>query len=345
MCLGVLILGPGWVAGEHIKGYCQSSTTEIRSIVGTLPRDKEAAQKYMKDFNFQADYSDNYEKELERDDIDIVSICVINSLHYQTALKAIQAGKHVLVEKPLCFTLDELKGLKQAVEAKKVITMVGHVARWYPAIANAHKIVEEKKLGEIFYGESDYWHEVHGAWKAKTETSGSSLLMGGCHSVDLLRWFMGMDRRVVEVYACANGPYRRKDFEFYPNISGMLKFEDGGIGKIGSSLETAMPYVLHYQFMGVEGCIRNNQYFLMSWGDKKEAGFKTIEGQMADDPDVAHHPFPEEVQYFIDCVKEDKEPDPSIPRSYHTYEIVFALTESARTGKPVKLPLIMPGGC
>ena len=75
--------------------------------------------------------------------------------------------------------------------------------------------------------------------------------MGGCHSVDLLRRFMGMDRRVKEVCAYANGPYRRREFEYVPNVSGIMKFEDGAIGKVGSSLETSMPYVLHFQFMGV----------------------------------------------------------------------------------------------
>jgi len=337
--LGVLVLGPGWVAGEHIKGYCTSENTEIKSIVGMMPQDADAAKSYMDKFDFQADYSEDFQKELERDDIDIVSICLINNLHYKYTLQAVKAGKHVLVEKPLCFTIEELKELKQAVEEAGVKSMVGHVARWYPAIANAHKLVDENKLGTIFYGESDYWHEVHGDWKTKTATSGSSLLMGGCHSVDLLRWFMGMDREVVEVFAYSNGPYRRKDFDFDPNISGMLKFKDGGVGKIGSSLETSMPYVLHYQFMGTDGCIRNSDYFLTSWGDKKDVGFKKLEGQAADDPDVSHHPFPEEVQYFIDCVVDNVEADLSIPNSYHTYEIVFAMTESAKTGKAVQLPL------
>ncbi|MCK5844662.1 MAG: Gfo/Idh/MocA family oxidoreductase [Victivallales bacterium] len=337
--LGVLVLGPGWVAGEHIKGYCENENSEIRSIVGTLPKDRDAAADYMEKFGFKADYSEDFEKELERDDIDMVSICLINNLHYANAMKAINAGKHVLVEKPLCFTIEELKDLKAAAEEKGVKTMVGHVARWYPAVANAHKLVDDDKLGEIFYGESDYWHEVHGEWKCKTETSGSSLLMGGCHSVDLLRWFMGVEREVVEVYAYSNGPYRRKDFDFDPNISGILKFKDGGIGKVGSSLETSMPYVLHYQFMGTDGCVRNNQYFLSEWGDKKDVGFKTIEGRTADDPDVAHHPFPEEVGYFVNCVANDIEPELSIANSYHTYEIVFAMTESAKTGKPVQLPM------
>ena len=244
--LGALVLGPGWVAGEHIKGYCQSPDTEIRSVVGTMAPDRVAARDYMREFGFEADYSENFDEQLHRDDIDVVSICVINHMHFEMALKAIRAGRHVLVEKPLCFNLQELKTLKQAVEATGVVTMVGHVVRWYSAVANAHRLVETHQLGNIFYGESDYWHEVHGDWKTRTATSGSSLLMGGCHSIDVLRWFMGMDRRVAEVHAYANGPCRRKDFEYAPNITGIMKFEDGAIGKVGSSLETSMPYVLHY---------------------------------------------------------------------------------------------------
>ncbi|MCK5844183.1 MAG: Gfo/Idh/MocA family oxidoreductase, partial [Victivallales bacterium] len=132
--LGVLVLGPGWVAGEHIKGYCEHENAEIKSIVGTLPKDRDAARKYMEKFGFQADYGEDFDKELERDDIDVVSICLINNLHYANMLKAMNAGKHVLVEKPLCFTIEELKELKQTADAKGVKTMVGHVARWYPAV-------------------------------------------------------------------------------------------------------------------------------------------------------------------------------------------------------------------
>jgi predicted dehydrogenase len=178
---------------------------------------------------------------------------------------------------------------------------------------------------------------VHGAWKARRETSGSTLLMGGCHAVDLLRWFMGMDRKIVEVFAYGNGPYRRKEFEFLPNLVGVVKFKDGGIGKVGCSLETSMPYVFHYQFMGAEGCIRNDKVFLMSYGEKK-TGFRKIEGKGPDDPDVSHHPFPEEIQYFIDCIKADREPDISIQRCEQTYRAVFALEKSAEAGgKVIKL--------
>ncbi len=341
--LGVLVVGPGWVAGEHINAFIKDPRTEIRSIVGRSSKSRDRAFEYLKNYKHKWSYSSykDYGKELRREDIDLVSICSINKDHYTHALEAIDAGKHVLIEKPLCLHLDQLKSLRKKTAEKKVRTMVGHVARWYPAISNAyHNILKSGDLGEIYYGESDYWHEIFGDWKTKMDTSGSTLLMGGCHSVDLLRWFMGMDRKVIEVLAYANGPLRRsEDFDFPPNIAGLLKFEDGGIAKIGTSFEPAMPYVLHFQFMGTEGCIRNNQYFLTKWGDKKEIGFKTIEGKPADDPDVSHHPFPEEIQHFIDCVMKETETDISISKSYHTYELIFALDESARIGKPVRLPL------
>lgn len=336
---GVLVLGPGWVAGEHIKAYCRSDDTEVRSIVGTLPRDRQAAEAYGRDYGLQADYSQDLDSELSRSDIDIVSVCVINHLHFAATLKAIRAGKHVLVEKPLCFSMEQLRTLRAAEQEYGTVTMVGHVVRWYTAVAAAHALVRDKKLGTIFYGESDYWHEVHGDWKTRPDTAGSSLLMGGCHSVDLLRWFMGMERRVVEVHAYSNGPFRRSDFAYPPNVTGILRFHDGAMGKIGSSLETSMPYVLHFQFMGTLGCIRNQRYFLTSWGDKSDVGFRKIDGRLPDDPNVTHHPFPEEIQYFVDCVKAQREPDLSIRNVYHTYEIVFALDLSARTGLPVTLPL------
>ncbi len=328
---GVLVYGPGWVAGEHIKAYCRNPLTEIRCIVGSIEEDKERASRYMKEFGFEADFSMDFSQAVKRDDVQVVSICTISSLHFEPALEAIRAGKHVLVEKPVCLRPEELDVLVDAARSSSVKTMVGHVARWYPAVRNTHRYVEEGKLGRIFYGEADYWHEVHGAWKSKVETSGSALLMGGCHAVDLLRWFMGMERRVVEVHAYGNGPYRRKDFEFFPNIAGILKFEDGAMGKIGCSLESSMPYVFHYQFMGTDGCIRNNNVFLMSEGDKSK-GFSTVEGKSPDDPDVSHHPFPEEIDYFISCIEKDEEPDVSIPRSEMTYRIVFAMEESARRG-------------
>jgi UDP-N-acetylglucosamine 3-dehydrogenase len=63
-----------------------------------------------------------------------------------------------------------------------------------------------------------------------------------------------------------------------------------------------------------------------------------VPGVYPDNPDVAHHPFDEEIDHFIDCIINDREPIISIPDAYKTHEIVFAAEQSARRGKPVRLP-------
>ena len=96
--LGVLVVGPGWVAGEHINAFIKDSRTEIRSIVGRSSKSQDRAVEYLKNYKHKWSYCSykDYGKELRREDIDLVSICSINKDHYTHALEAIDAGKHVL---------------------------------------------------------------------------------------------------------------------------------------------------------------------------------------------------------------------------------------------------------
>ena len=120
---GAMVIGPGWVAGEHVKGYCQDPRTEIRAIVGCVPEDKARAEAYMAEFGFRADYYEDLDQALARDDIQIVSVCTFNCMHYEQTLACIQAGKNVLCEKPLCFTVAEAEELKALADAKKALSL------------------------------------------------------------------------------------------------------------------------------------------------------------------------------------------------------------------------------
>ena len=335
--LGVMIVGPGWVAGQHIMSYVQNPATEIRVIVGVVPEDRKRAEGYMDQYDFQCDYTEDFERALERSDVDIVAVCTINHLHYSQALAAIEAGKHTFVEKPLCFNLSELRALTEAVEKRAVTTHVGHVIRYYPAVVGLHNYLTAGGIGEIFYCECDYWHEIVGEWKVTLETGGSALLMGGCHSVDMVRWLVGEHVEVEEVFAYSTRASRRKDFEYDPNVYCMLRFENGVIGKVGTSLECNMPYVFHCQVNGTKGTIRNNGIFSEQFPGLDE--FVSLPSQYPDDWNVSHHPFPEEVADFVDCINRGTEPELSIPRAAKTYEVIFAAELSAREGRPIRLPL------
>jgi predicted dehydrogenase len=335
--LGVLVVGPGWVAGQHIMSYVRNPNTVIRTIVGMVPEDRSRAESYMNEYGFECAYTDDYEAALKRGDIDIVAVCTINHLHYRQSLAAIEAGKHTFVEKPLCFTPAELQNLVTSAEKQGVQTHVGHVIRYYPAIVGLKNFLDGGGIGEISYCECDYWHEIIGDWKTTLETGGSALLMGGCHSVDMVRWLVGEDVAVKEVFSYTTEPIRRKDFEYDPNVFFLMKFENGVVGKVGTSLECNMPYVFHLQVNGSKGTIRNNGIFSDQFPELQS--FVSLPSQYPDDWNVSHHPFPDEVNDFVTCILKQREPELSIPRAAKTYEVIFAAERSAEEGRPVQLPL------
>lgn len=335
--LGAAIVGPGWVAGEHAKGYCLDSRAEVRAIVGVIPEDSERAQALMAKHHFKADYLESVDELCARDDIDVVSICTLNCLHCEQGLACINAGKHVIVEKPLCLTHEENKTLKAATEKAGVKTMVGHVVRFYPAVVGLKNFQDSGGIGEVFYAECDYWHEIVGEWKVGKKTAGSALLMGGIHSVDAIRWMIGEEHEAVEVTAMSRPAAWRKDFEYDPTFSLIARFDNGAIGRVSTSLECNMPYVFHLQVNGTKGTIRNNGFFSEMFPESPH--FIRTTATYPDDWNVSHHPFPEELSYFIDCIVDEKEPMLSIPRAYKTYELIFAAELSAREHRVVTLPL------
>lgn len=336
---GAMVIGPGWVAGEHVKGYCQDPRTEIRAIVGCVPEDRARARAYMDRHGFEADYVEDLDQALKRDDIQIASVCTINCMHYEQTLACIQAGKNVLCEKPLCFRLEEVRDLVAAEKKHGVKTQVGHVVRWYPAVVGLKNFIDSGGIGEVFYVEADYWHDIHGEWKVARKTGGSALTMGGIHAVDLIRWMAGEEHDVVEVAAFSEKAAWRPEFEYDPTIALICKFANGVIGRVSTSLECNMPYVFHLQVNGSKGCIRNNGIYSTSMFPNAK-GFMSIPATYPDDWNVSHHPFPEEVSYFIDCVANDTESHVSIRRASKTYELVFAAELAAAEGRVVKLPLL-----
>ncbi len=333
--LGVLLIGPGWVAGQHIESFLKNPATEIRAIAGTQEQDPERAQAYMEAYAFQCPYLDDWESALRREEIDLVSICTVNSRHFEMSLAALEAGKHVLVEKPMCLSAEEVPRLVEAAAQAGVSTHVGHVARYYPLMQKLWRFIRNGGIGDIFYCECDYWHEITGSWKAARKLAGSSLLMGGCHSVDAVLWMMGDQRRVEEVFAYSARPRRRTDFEYDPTVSLLMKFDDGTIGRVSSSLECRMPYVFHLQVNGTSGTIRNNGIFSDHLQNGK--GFMRVHSDYPSNADVKSHPFRLEINDFIDAILHGRESQLSFRKAAPVYEVIFAAERSAREGAPVRL--------
>ena len=103
--LGVGIVGPGWAGGEHIKAYMNNPNVEIVALCG---RDEGRTKARSEEHDLECGIYTDYEEMLKRDDIHIVSICTPNNLHVSQGVAAAQAGKHILMEKPMALNVDVL---------------------------------------------------------------------------------------------------------------------------------------------------------------------------------------------------------------------------------------------
>lgn len=337
--LGVGIVGTGWVSGEHIRAFEANPHTEVRGIVS---RDKARAAAKAKEHGLTGCRAhDRLESLLEDPAIRIVSICTPHHLHAAQSAAAARAGKHLMLEKPVALDLAGLREVQSAVRAAKVKTVVSFVLRWNPLFETLKALLADNVVGQLFYAEVDYLHGIgpwyaQYEWNIKKSIGGSSLLTAGCHAVDGLRWFVG--QQAVEVFAYAN--FSRGNplaYEYEPNSVTLVKFEDGTLGKVASSVECVMPYVFNIELLGDAGAIRNNQVFSKRWVGQK--GWATIPTIMPDSGDVTDHPFKHQVDHFVDCILNNRESHASLEDAAQTHEICFASEISAREKRPVALPL------
>lgn len=337
--LGVGIVGTGWVSTEHIRAFEHNPHTRV---VALCSREKARAQEKAATMGLQgcAAY-DDYAKMLQDPNVHIVSICTPHNQHAEQAILAAQAGKHILLEKPMALDLPSLRALEKAVQKAGVKTVVSFVLRWNPLFQVIKSILAQKTLGELFYAEVDYlhgcgpWYRQY-AWNIKKEIGGSSLLTAGCHAVDGLRWFL--QREAVEIFAMANFSKNNPlKYEYEPNSVTLIRFADGVMGKVASSVECAMPYVFNIELLGEQGTIRNNQLFTRQWPG--QTGWATIPTILPDSGDVSHHPFTGEIAHLVECIRTNRESHANVADAVKTHEICLATQMSAASRQPVSLPL------
>lgn len=331
----IAIVGPGWVAGAYAEAFRKRDDVRIGHVVG---RTVDGASAFAAKYDLDCPCSDNIQTALKSPAIDIVGVFTPHHLHAQAVLAAAKAGKHIIIEKPVCLTLEDLKAIRAAVRDAGVKTIIGFVLRWNPLLKIIRSSIVEGRLGQIIFAETDYLHGIVAKaytkpWHTTRATAGTSFLIGGCHAIDAIRFLVG--RPVVEVSAYSTS---RTEVLDYPSTElALLRFDDGSIGKVGCCLEAKMPYVFNVEVYGTGGSFRNNQFA----GDLYEGqtGFATIPTILPDSGDVSHHPFDGEVAELIDALNTGRRPMPDIEDAAETMEICFAAEISAREGKPVRLPL------
>ncbi|MHC4400001.1 MAG: Gfo/Idh/MocA family protein, partial [Planctomycetota bacterium] len=316
--LGVAIHGVGQVAYAHAASWLKNPHTEIVSITS---RRAESARRLADKLGLDCHVGDDFEPVLAMDRVHIVNLSGPNHVHTEQGVAAAEAGKHILMEKPMCISMDENRRLRDAVAAAGVKSVVSFVLRWNPLIENLKSLLAAGAVGDLFYVEVDYWHGLADWWSGfewarKLEMGGSTMLTGGCHAVDAIRWLTGDE--IAEVAAFGNNP--KGNFEYEANVAAVLKFRGGAIGKTSALFDADMPYSLNIDLAGTEGTIRDNRV----WSKRLFPGqtdWTTMQTILPDSGDVDHHPFDAEMNHLVDCILQDRESHVSIADAYKTHEV------------------------
>jgi predicted dehydrogenase len=334
--LGAGIIGCGWVAQEYIKAFEKDERSQIR---GLADRDSANAERYRDEYGLQCSIETDAAEMLKQDDIDVVVVSVPHNMHTKYAVAAAEAGKHVIVEKPVALTMADVRKQQEAVRKTGVKSLVGFVLHWNPLLMTIDRLIDKGAFGDIFMVEVDYLHRIwmteEEKWYASAEKSGTAILTGGCHAIDALRWFARSDAEHVSAYQVKTD----NPLEYPGTISVNVKFEDGKIGRSTTTFDAQMPYRFNIAVYGTEGTLRNDQIFVPKLFPGQN-DFMKIPCILPDSGDVAHHPFQGEVSHFLDCIIEDKRPFPDLDDAAKTQAICFAADISAQSGKPVPISSI-----
>lgn len=337
---GVGIIGAGWVAGEHIRAFRDHPDTEVVAIAA---RDKDRAAACAAAQGVHCAALGSWEEVIARGDVQIIVIASPPDAHAPQAIAAAEAGKHILLEKAMTTNIEDAKKVRDAVAKAGVKSVVSFVLRWNPLFEIIKTQIGAGAIGNVYFGEVDYfhgigpWYKQYG-WNVKKDIGVSSLLSAGCHAADGLRWFMGGEVAEVTQYATFGGADAFKDYEYNPTTVTLVKFADGRIGKVASSIECIQPYVFNINLVGTQGTIKNNKI----WSKVNYPGQTTwteVPTILPDSGDVTHHPFHHEAAHLIHCIQTNTESHVNIADAFKSHELCFAADLSGKEGRPVKLPL------
>lgn len=193
--LHVGVIGVGSISEFHIQPYLANTNVHL---VAFCDINRERLEKKGKQYGVKELYTD-YHELLKNDQIDAVSICTWNNSHAEIAIAALEAGKHVLVEKPLSMTVKESEEIQEAVEKSGKILQVGFVRRHATNVSVLKKFIDNGELGEMYYAKASCLRRLGnpGGWFSDISKSGGGPLIDlGVHMIDLCWYLMGKPQPV-----------------------------------------------------------------------------------------------------------------------------------------------------
>jgi predicted dehydrogenase len=333
------VVGYGWVATAHIpaiNGTTLGRVTAVCSARKLNPADLSARH------GGPLQVYDHLEEMLASPEIDVVSLCSFPNRHASQAVRAARAGKHLIIEKPVCLSAKDLLLVQQAVRQANVKTCVCFECRFSSQFLGTKAVLDRGLLGELHYGEVDYYHGIgpwynQFRWSTRKDDGGSSLLSAGCHALDALLLCMGSDVVEVSSYASRSRSKLFRPYEYPGTSVTLLKFANGSVGKCASSVDCLQPYYFHTHLVGSKGSLLDNKFHSTDLGTT-QGSWSTLALRLLDSGDVADHPYQTQFEAFFKALDRGQDmPLTNLADAARSHEVIFAADRSAATGRPVKL--------
>ena len=298
---------------------------ENAAVVAVSSRDEERARTMADPFGVERAYG-SYQEVLEDGEVDAVINPLPNSMHCEWTVKATEAGKHVLCEKPLAVSVEEAERMIDAAQANGVLLMEGFTHRFNPQLQYARRAVASGEIGSVKLARAELTYTIKD-WendsRVKKELAGGALLDAGCYCVSALRFVLGAEP--VEVQALQRVRARHGvDTTF----AGLLRFPGDCLAFMSTGMEQAFRCVC--EVVGLDGRIEIGNMFnegqevrVVKGGEERTEAF------------TAPNRFRVQLEHFSSCILEGRTPDFAPEDGLLNTKVLVALQQAAVEGRSV----------
>ena len=336
--IGIGLIGCGIWGSIHARTY---SASPLVNLVAVCDQNRDRAKQFADKYGFTSFTSDLKEL-LSNPDVSAVSIATPDHTHAPILLKALEAGKHILVEKPLAMTVEECEKILTARDKNGVKLMVDFHNRWNIPFLQVRRMIETGELGDlmminIMLNDTIYVPTKMLEWADRS----SPVHFLGSHLVDLIRWLSGAE--IKKVYAVSRSVVLKSKGvqtpDFYQSI---LEFSNGTTAYVENCWIVAenAPNVFDFkgEFIGSKGStyVNASHHRMIEKYTEDSSGFPDVTGVV----DINGKPTgfcTASIEHFIDCVAHGSDPVVTGEDGLEATRIVQAMEQSARSGRPVDL--------
>ncbi len=338
--LGFGIVGCGLISDWHARAV---EAIEGAYLVGVTDVNKDAREKTALKYGVRS--FDSFEQMLNNKEIDVVSICTPSGLHAPLAIKAADAGKHIILEKPMALNLKESDEIIEACDKNNVKLTVISQLRFTDSVARVKAALAEGLLGRIimgnvymkYYRSQEYYDQSswRGTWKMD---GGGALMNQGIHGIDLLQYIMGDVKSVF-----AHTRTLARNIETEDSAIAILEFENGALGSIEGTTSIYPGFSRVLEVNGSKGTIALQEDSIIKWIiEGKDAPEGVLEretsNKSASNPaDFGIEGHIAQITDMVNAIREDRKPLVDQHEGRKPIEIIMAVYESSRTGKLVTL--------